>query len=205
MQKAVGIIYNEHRSISAILSGLKSLAELCNDPAVRPEFPVLHAMIYYIDAFPERQHHPKEDGYLFERVAARDPGSRELIDALKAEHVVGARMVRDLERALNEFELTWPKGAERFSAAVDAYAQFHWNHMRREEHDLIPRAEAALTAGDWAEINDAFAANNEPIGDLRNTDFNALYQRILHLAPAPIGLGERWKREHTVKQRRTRS
>lgn len=204
MQKAVGIIYSEHRTISAILSGLKSLAQLCTDPALRPEFAVLHAMIYYIDAFPEREHHPKEDRYLFERVAARDPGSKPLIEALKAEHVVGAGMVRDLERALNEFELTWPKGADRFAAAVDSYTQFHWNHMRREEHDLLPLAEKALTPGDWEEVNDAFAANVEPIGDLRNTDFKALYQRILHLAPAPIGLGDRWKREHADAPPRSR-
>lgn len=197
MQKAVSIIYNEHRSISAILSGLKSLAQLCEDPQVRPDFAVLHAMIYYIDAFPERQHHPKEDGYLFERVAARDPGAKPLIEELKAEHVTGARLVRDLERALNEFELTWPKGAEQFTAAVDAYSRFHWNHMRREEHELLPRAEACLTPGDWEEVNDAFASNNEPIGDLRNTDFKALFQRILHLAPAPTGLGERWPVSHS--------
>ncbi len=205
MQKAVGIIYSEHRTISAVLSGLKSLAQLCADPTVRPEFPVLHAMIYYIDAFPEREHHPKEDRYLFERVAARDPGAKALVEALKAEHVVGAQMVRDLERALNEFELTWPKGAGQFSAAVDSYAQFHWNHMRREEHELMPMAEAALTPGDWEEVNDAFAANSEPIGNLPNTDFKALYQRILHLAPAPIGLGDRWKREHAAAPPSSRS
>ncbi len=198
MQKAISIIYNEHRSLSAVLSGLKSIAQLCQDPQVRPDFSVMHAMIYYIDAFPEREHHPKEDRYLFERLAARDPGSRPLIETLKTEHVVGAGMVRDLERALNEFELTWPMGADKFSAAVDAYAQFHWSHMRREEQELIPRAERALTEGDWEDVNDAFSANVEPIGDLPNTDFKALFQRILNLAPAPIGLGDHWARTRPV-------
>ena len=62
----------------------------------------------------------------------------------------------------------------------------------------MPRAEIALTAGDWEDVNDAFAANAEPIGDVRNTDFNALFQRILHLAPAPIGLGDRWAAAKTA-------
>ena len=61
-----------------------------------------------------------------------------------------------------------------------------------------------MTPGDWEEVNDAFAANVEPIGDLRNTDFKALYQRILHLAPAPVGLGDRWKREHAGTPPRSR-
>jgi len=192
MQKAISVIYNEHRSLSAVLSGLKSLARMTGDPQVRPDFAVLHAMIYYIDAFPERMHHPKEDKYLFAKLAVRDPGAKDLIESLKAEHVSGAAMVRDMERSLNEFESIWPRGAGQFAAAVDAYAQFHWNHMRREEHDLLPRAEKAFSAEDWREIDAAFAENNEPIGDLHDTDFKALFQRILHLAPAPVGLGDRW-------------
>jgi branched-chain amino acid transport system ATP-binding protein len=193
MQKAIGIIHDEHRSISAVLSGLRSLAQLARDGKVKPDFSVFRAMIYYIDAFPERMHHPKEDQHLFARLLARDPGSRELIEALKSEHVSGARLVRDLEQAALGFEQTWPEGAEKFSAAVEAYAQFHWSHMRREEHDVIPRAEAALLPEDWAAIEAAFAGNEDPIADLREQDFHAIYQRILNLAPAPVGLGERWK------------
>ncbi len=193
MQKAIGIIYDEHRSISAVLSGLKSLAQMARDGSLRPDFSVFRAMIYYIDAFPERMHHPKEDAHLFARLLQRDPAARELVDALQAEHVTGARLVRDLEQALLEYEQTWPGGAEKFSIAVAAYAQFHWNHMRREEADLIPRAEKALTAEDWDAIAAAFAANDDPIADLREKDFKSLYQRILNLAPAPVGLGEPWK------------
>ena len=193
MQKAISIIFDEHRSLSAVLSGLKSLAQMARDGRLRPDFGVFRAMIYYIDAFPERMHHPKEDEYLFARLLERDPGARELIEALKGEHLSGARLVRDLEQALLQFEQTWPRGAEEFVAAVDAYGLFHWNHMRREEHDLIPRAEKALTAEDWRAIEAAFAGNNDPIADLREKDFDALYQRILNLAPAPVGLGERWQ------------
>ena len=202
MQKAISVIYNEHRSLSAVLSGLKSLARMTGDPRVRPDFAVLHAMIYYIDAFPERMHHPKEDAYLFARLAERDPGAKELVDSLRAEHVTGSGMVRDLERALNEFESIWPRGAAQFAAAVDAYAQFHWNHMRREEQDLLPRAERSFSPEDWVEIDAAFAANNEPIADLHETDFKTLFQRILHLAPAPVGLGDRWAISKTADQPR---
>jgi hemerythrin-like domain-containing protein len=160
---------------------------------VRPKFEVFRAMIYYIDTFPEREHHPKEDDYLFARLLQRDPAARALVDTLKAEHVKGAQLVRDLERALSELELIWPHGTEEFNAAAKAYAQFHWNHMRTEENELLPRAERALTEQDWREMETAFRTNNEPLADLKHTDFKALFQRILHLAPAPVGLGDRWK------------
>ncbi len=192
MQKAIGIIYDEHRSISAVLSGLKSLARMAIE-GQRPDFAVFRAMIYYIDAFPERMHHPKEDAHLFARLLQRDPGSRELVEALQAEHIAGARLVRDLEQTLLAFEQTFPRGGEKFAAAVEAYAQFHWSHMRREEHEVIPRAEKALLPEDWAAIEAAFAGNSDPIADLREKDFATLFQRILNLAPAPIGLGDHWQ------------
>ena len=194
MQNAIRIINDEHRSISAVLSGLKSLAQMAQDSRLRPEFEVFRAMIYYIDAFPERMHHPKEDEHLFARLLQRKPDARALVEGLKAEHALGGQLVRDLEQALLEFEETWPQGAEKFAAAVENYSQFHWKHMSKEENELMPLARKALTAEDWAAIETAFAGNQDPIADLREKDFDKLYQRIVNLAPAPIGLGDRWKK-----------
>lgn len=193
MRKSINILYDEHRSISAVLSALKSLTDMARDPNARPKFEVFHAMIYYIDSFPERMHHPKEDKYLFARLLQRDPSARALVEDLQAEHVASAQLVRDLERSLLDYEQSWPAGAARFAEAVEAYSEFHWRHMRKEERELLPLAERALTAEDWSEIDAAFAGNRDPIADLRAADFDSLYQRIVCLAPAPIGLGEPWK------------
>ena len=196
MNQAIRIIHDEHRSISAVLSGLKALVQMARESDVRPDFAVFRAMVYYIDAFPERMHHPKEDQHLFARLLQRDPTARSLVDDLQVEHVKGARLVRDLEQAMLAYEQTWPAGIEQFAKVVEAYSQFHWSHMRREEHELIPLAEKALTADDWSAIAAAFAGNQDPIADLREKDFANLFQRIVALAPAPVGLGERWKPAH---------
>jgi hemerythrin-like domain-containing protein len=195
MNEAIRIIRDEHRSISAVLSALKQLARLAQDPKVKPEFAAFRAMIYYIDAFPERMHHPKEDSHLFARLVERAPEARPLIEELQAEHVAGAHMIRELERALLEFEETWPRGAARFAAAVDAYLDFHWRHMKKEEERVLPLAERALAPEDWQAIEAAFMGHDDPIADLREKDFRALYQRIVALAPEPIGVGAPWKRQ----------
>lgn len=194
MQRAIRIIHDEHLSISAVLSGLKSLTQMAQDSRLRPEFAVFRAMIYYIDAFPERMHHPKEDQHLFARLLQREPSARTLIEGLRAEHAAGGKLVRDLEQALLEYEETWPEGAQKFAAAVESYAQFHWMHMGKEENELLPLAQKSLTAEDWAAIEAAFEGNEDPIADLREKDFDKLYQRIVNLAPAPVGLGDRWKK-----------
>ena len=194
MNKAVNILKSEHRSISAVVSGLKDLARMAQDAAVRPDFTVLRAMLRYIDEYPERLHHPKEDEYLFARLAARCAQAQPLIRELEREHVEGAKKVRELERALLFLEDRWPFGAREFRGLVDAYAQFHWDHMRKEEEKILPLAEQHLAAGDWEVIREAFEGNTDPIADLREKDFQELFSRIASIAPAPVGLGEPWRR-----------
>lgn len=190
---AVRVIQGEHRSISAVLLGLKEVARMALDAGGRPDFSTLRAMVRYLDEYPERLHHPKEDRYLFAPLARRCPEARPLIEDLKSEHREGARRIRELERALLFFEDGWPEGGTEFRDAVERYAAFEWEHMRKEEHKLIPLAERHLTAETWREIDQAFAANEDPIADLQERDFAKLFTRIVNLAPAPVGLGEPWK------------
>ena len=194
MNEAIRMLRDEHRSISSVLHGLRELARTAQDPKVRPDFSVLQAMIYYIDAFPERLHHPKENEALFPRIVTRAPAALPLVNELRAEHEKGAALIRDLERALVTFEAVWPFGADRFEQAVRAYADFHWDHMRKEERVLLPLAEAALTEEDWKAVAADFARNEDPIADLREKDFAALFSRIVSIAPAPVGLNKPWKR-----------
>jgi hemerythrin-like domain-containing protein len=192
--QAIQKIRDEHRSISAVLHGLKQLAHDAQDMRVKPGFDALRAMIRYIDEYPERMHHPKEDEFLFARLAARAPQAKALVDSLRAEHEKSARLVRELERSLLLFEDAAPEGAREFLDAVNAYAEFHWKHMRREETELLPLAERALTAEDWRAIDEAFDSNRDPIAGIRERDFEALFTRIVNLAPAPVGFGNRWRK-----------
>lgn len=194
MSNAIRILRDEHRSLAAVLNGLQHLARTARDESVRPRFEVFRAMVHYIDSFPERLHHPKEDAHLFARLERRAPQAAPLLEGLRAEHAEGARRVRELERLLAQFEGSWPRGGRAFAAAVDEYAAFHVSHMRREEQELLPLAERALKPSDWRAIEVAFAGNEDPIADLREQDFARLYTRIVSIAPAPIGLGERWEK-----------
>ncbi len=194
MNKAIRIIRDEHRSISAVLSGLIELTRVARNPGVQPGFAVFRAMIHYIDEFPERLHHPKEDRFLFARLAERAPETRPLLEELRQEHVRGAQLVRELESALLAYEVEGARALPAFDAAVSAYAQFHWDHMRKEEERVLPLAQQHLTEADWRWIEEAFAGNRDPIADLRERDFEQLYQRIVNLAPAPVGLGEAWQK-----------
>ena len=76
MMEAIQILKSEHRSITAVLHGLKELARMAQSATVRPDFRVLRSMIRYIDEYPERLHHPKEDRFLFARLLMRAPEAK---------------------------------------------------------------------------------------------------------------------------------
>jgi hemerythrin-like domain-containing protein len=165
------------------------------DRDAAPSFEALGAMIYYIDAFPERFHHPKEDGYLFRVLRSRCPKAGMLIDRLEEEHRIGAHKIRTLEQSLARYQSGGAREFPQFAAAVDDYAEFHWKHMRTEETELLPLAREKLTAEDWAEIDDAFVGNADPlVGVDAGKEYRALFTRIVNLAPSPIGLGPAAKR-----------
>ena len=184
------IIHDEHRCLAAVLHGMLHLVHAIRDRGLRPDFDVLGAMIYYIDAFPERFHHPKEDEYLFHFLRIRHPEAIPLLDRLKTEHRTGAERIRTLEQALSRYQQGGPKEFPAFLAAVESYAEFEWQHMTAEETEVMPLARKYLTADDWEAIDAAFLGHTDPmLGIEAGAGFTALFSRIVLLAPPPIGVG----------------
>ena len=99
-------------------------------------------------------------------------------------------MIRHLEQALLRYEEGGAEFLEPFATCATEYADFHWEHMRAEEDDVMPRARAHLTAADWAEIDAAFADNEDPLlGDDARENYRQLFRQIVNLAPPPLGVG----------------
>ncbi len=188
--QAVGVLFAEHRSLAAVLRGMLHLVRDIRLCGTAPTFNVLGAMVYYIDAFPERFHQPKEDAYLFRLLALRCADAAPLIDRLRTEHRVGAEKIRALNQALDRYRHGGPAEFSAFAEAVQAYAAFHWGHMRTEEDTLIPLARRHLTAQDWEEINAAFTGHSDPLfGATIHDEYEDMFRKIVKLAPRPVGVG----------------
>lgn len=189
MTQALTTIRSEHRSIAAVLHGLRHLVQEFRAGA-RPNFALLRAMVFYIDTYPERVHHPHEDKYLFHALRQRTHQADALLDELEGEHIKGVRYLAHLKQSLAEYEAGLDGGLPVFASAVDDYADFHWAHMRKEEDELMPLAVKHLTADDWQWIDAGFARNDDPLaGVLAKAQYEKLFSRIVNLAPPPIGVG----------------
>jgi hemerythrin-like domain-containing protein len=187
---ALTIIREEHAALAAMLHSLEQM--LLRGPGEQPErfFDVLRAMLFYIDEFPERLHHPKESDLLFPRLVRVAPELLSVISRLEADHVNGEARVRDLQHLLLAWELLGESRRQAFTAAAQAYLAFYFQHMRTEETELFPLAERLLDADDWAALDAAFSTHCDPLaGGLRDPSYDRLFSRIVLSAPAPIGVG----------------
>jgi len=188
--EAIQIIHSEHRSMFAVIHALEYLAERLGGHGETPDFRLLNAILYYVREYPERLHHPAEDRVLFARIRARTAEANNLLAALEGEHARGEARLHALTTALNRLEAGAPGAAAGFKEAVRTFTTGYFAHMRKEEDELLPIAERVLAWDDWEAIHKTFAAHRDPkLGDETGKEFNQLFQRILTLAPPPIGLG----------------
>lgn len=188
--KALQVLRDEHAAVSAVLQSL--LLMLRRGPGDDGErfFDVLRAMLFYIDEFPERLHHPGESDLLFPKIARARPDLMPVIERLESEHMTGEGRVRELQHLLLAWELLGESRRAAFEEAARDYCAFYVAHMRAEELELLPAAEAALTPQDWAELDAAFTAGRDPMTtSVRDPSYDRLFSRIVRSAPAPIGVG----------------
>ncbi len=186
------IIRDEHSSLAAMLQSMRMMAE--RGPGDNPQnfFDVLRAMLFYIDEFPERLHHPKESELLFPQVARSAPQVADAIDRLERDHVNGEKSVREVQHLLQAWELLGEPRRQPFMEAFSRYVEFYLEHMRLEESVILPEAEKVLTPAEWGELDAAFEKNCDPLTGKYPPDpaYDRLFTRIVMKAPSPIGLGE---------------
>ena len=188
--QAIRIIQDEHRALAAVLHGILYLVREIRYRGAKPNFDLFEAMVYYIHAFPERFHHPKEEAYLFRILRLRSVDAAPLLDRLQEEHRASADKIRTLEQALARYREEGVEAFAPFGAAVADYAAFHWDHAHAEENELLRQAEAFLTAADWEEVDAAFAGHSDPLASANGgADYATLFRRIVELAPPPLGVG----------------
>ncbi|WP_347249542.1 hemerythrin domain-containing protein [Zoogloea sp.] len=186
--RALQVLADEHQSLAAILHAVRFMLKEIGAGRLKPDIKLLRGMVDYLEAYPEQQHHPKEDRLLFGRLAARTDEGRELLDKLFRQHAGTADRIALLEKALDAFEKS-PDDVAGLSAAFDTYAEFYRNHMILEEREILPLLRKHFTAEDWAEIDAELAAAGNTMGGVPGEDFAAIFSKLVASAPPPIGFG----------------
>ena len=191
LPRSLQIIRDEHASLAAMLQSMRMLVERGPDEGRKNFFDVVRAMLFYIDEYPERLHHPKESNLLFPKVVKASPKVLGAIDRLERDHMYSEKAARELQHLLMAWQLLGPTRRAAFQEAFSKYIDFYLDHMKLEEEVILPEAEKTLSASDWAEIDAAFEKNADPLTGKYppTTEYENLFSLIVQRAPAPVGLG----------------
>jgi len=189
MTSQLDTLTGEHRSIRAVLDGMRYLLREKRARFAAVDNRVFGAMLYYLDVFGERVHHPREESILFEALRHRSAAIDEVVEELAREHEGGESAIRAVEQAFVRFLEGGAAEFAGFAGKAERYVEQYLEHMRKEEELLLPYAREVLGAADWAAIEASYAESKDPLSGVDHTDYRALFSRIAELAPPPIGLG----------------
>jgi hemerythrin-like domain-containing protein len=187
--KALRILEDEHRTFAALLQALRHLVRETRAGAA-PRHDVLAAIVYFMDTFSERMHHPKESDYLFRLLRARCPELAPTLDRLDDEHRAGYAAMRALEQALTRYREGGADEFDAFAAAAENNVDQQQKHMRREDQEVLTSARERLTPEDWRLLDDVFTGDAVPKFDrVATAGYDALFRRLVAMLPPPLGVG----------------
>jgi len=184
-------IREEHANISAVLASIVAMIKRGPKADRDNFFDVLRAMLFYLNEYPARMHHPKETEYLFKHLKNKTFENAELIDRLLNEHEKEESVILELQHLLVAWENLGDERREAFESKALRYANFYLEHMQTEERVVIPQALKTFSEDDWSQLNAAFAKSGDPLAKTLRGDpqYDRLFTKILMHAPEPIGLG----------------
>lgn len=191
--RAIGIIRDEHRSLAAALHAWLRLLAEARVRRATPDVTVMAAIVHYLRDFPTALHHPKEERHLFARLRQRTRTVDAELDELQLQHTRDHALVDELDHAVQAVAQAPDTSAALAAAlaleqAVARYADFHWEHMGREEAVILPAAQAHLLEEDWLAIDAAFSQDPDlGLGGQTDHEYHQLIARIVSMAEQGAG------------------
>jgi nucleotide-binding universal stress UspA family protein/hemerythrin-like domain-containing protein len=179
MDRALGIVQDEHRSIAVVVHSMGEIVREAAASGNAPDFTSLARMVGYMIAFPQSVHHPKEEQFLHRALRRRTAASESLLGEVEAQHATESALIDQVSECLASAVADPAQDMQPLFESVHTLSEHVWRHLRLEERLVLPLMRQHLLEEDWAEIAQAFGANDDPrFGDLTGDEFKRLFTRI---------------------------
>lgn len=170
---AVPLWHDEHARFLRLLDYLDT-EMLSFHAGGHPNYDLMRDVIYYLQHYADRYHHPRED-VAFALMLKHEPALAPQVKRLMHEHrvikTVGSRLYKYLEDIIEDAVI--PRDAVEAAAAT--YLIYYRSHINTEEMEMLPQAIRLLQEDDWAEVAAAVPAEPDP---LFGKDISARYRDL---------------------------
>ncbi|MGH6942577.1 hemerythrin domain-containing protein [Hypericibacter sp.] len=177
MMQVLDQIGRDHRNMRLVLDIVEEEVSAYHEGR-NPDFDLLRSIAEYTLHYPDLFHHPKED-LVFERLVMRDPSAKAVIGDLIREHERLGELTRRFAAAIANAARDVEMPRAWLEALAMEYLSVNRLPMQAEEKHFFPRALAALTDRDWAEIDQRAVHISDPIfGPRVENGYLAIHERI---------------------------
>ena len=125
--RAIGIIRDEHRSLAAVMHAWMHALAAAREAGTAVDAALMRAIVRYVQQFPVKLHHPKEDEHLFRRLRQRTTSCNAQLDELERQHERDHQLVAALAQQVEALAAADAEGR----AARDALARGRGRTLRR--------------------------------------------------------------------------
>ena len=177
--RSVKALHNEHIYMFSLLDSLAEQVGFIVG-GKDADYALLQDILDYMQNFPDRYHHPKED-LIYQRMALRDETIAAEVAALLDEHRLLVSLSNRLAEAIADVHMmpTVLKKA-RVGELCNEYEVCLRRHINTEESKILPRALEVLREEDWFLIDqNSIPINEIPIDNLL-TDNLAVLRRFFN-------------------------
>jgi hemerythrin-like domain-containing protein len=177
-EDAVRMWHDEHARFERLLDFLDAQMMAFHEGG-HPNYELMRDIIYYLQHYADRYHHPRED-VAFAMLLERDDSLAPVIKRLMHEHrvinTVGASLYKFIDDILADAFIA----RENVEAAAATYLVYYRYHIQSEEADVLPRAAQLLHAADWAKVSAAVPSAADPLfGRDVGTRYRDLHAQIM--------------------------
>ena len=127
-----------------------------------PDYELMLDVCDYLEHFPDRFHHPREDA-AFALLVRKDPGLKDKVARLTHEHRIIAWVGKQFKSLLSACVDGSIVGRAEVEACASMYLVYYRQHLAEEEEEIIPAAGRLLTPADWAEVAVAVPVGRDPL------------------------------------------
>ena len=151
----------DHRRLDQLLGLLEGLLDEFRD-GQEPDYDLMCELMEYLIDYADQVHHPSED-LIFQRMVAQRAPGHALLQQLMQQHQVLVQLNRRFKESLEGIvheEVLRRDDVERRGRELILQLR---DHMRLEDEQAFPMAEACLSAADWDELLAAAPDVQDPV------------------------------------------
>jgi hemerythrin-like domain-containing protein len=177
--KATEILSEEHKVIVRVISALETAANRLEAGQDVPASFFLDAADF-IKGFADGCHHRKEEGVLFQSMAANGvPVQNGPIGAMLADHEQGRLFTRGMREAAQRLQAGDQGAASAVVENARGYANLLRMHIYKEDNILFPMADRAIPVDQQAQVFEGFEhVEHEETGEGVHEKYLALAEKL---------------------------